>query len=310
MNCLTARETLDSIRPHDQLRPDETRRPDEVAVFDTDGHELPAETLDEAARHVKSCPACQTAVRRREKIDERIRQLSRDLPVPEGLRERLLDQLARDNSSESHAGELQTILPQVASTPVTGTPVTGKPVTGKPAVRSRRRMMVSTVAACVAMVAGVCIWEFWPSRHLPLSVDEIAGFALDGVKPAADLPVLTQFKGGLAVQLPSTIQKLSRSQPWQRLVDPRLGDREIAITYFTLSDGKRGKFDGLLVVIPAAAVKDLPAASSFAFAAGQPLYRGLYCTAAWTEGKFVYLCCVRGGERELKLLLPATQNAA
>ncbi len=78
MNCLTARETLDLIRPQ------------EAPLYDAEGNELPLATIDEAARHVKGCPACQTAVRRRERIDERIGQLSRELPVPEGLQERLL----------------------------------------------------------------------------------------------------------------------------------------------------------------------------------------------------------------------------
>jgi hypothetical protein len=291
MNCLTARETLDLIRPVDLIRPDETGRPNQTQLYDTDGNELPEATADEAAQHVKSCPACQTAVRRREKIDERIGQLSRDVPLPEGLRERLLARLSKEGTSESRAAE-----PQAG----------GFPAASKPTRRSRRWLLVSTVA-CIAVISGVGIWGLWPSPPASMSMDEIAGYALS-VNPAAGLPELAQFKGGLDVQFPKTIRKEARHlmQPFRRLVDSQLGDREIAISFFTLSDGKRGEFAGLLVVVPAAAVKDVPTASSFPV---QTLYRGVFCTTAWTEGKFVYLCCVHGGSRELHLLRPRSEAA-
>jgi hypothetical protein len=295
MNCLTAREMLDLIR---SVAMD---RPVEVAVdgiFGTDGNEVQAGTIEEAARHVKSCPACQTAVRRREKIDERIGQLSRELPVPEGLQERLLARLSQESASASSADEPQATLPLAAA---------------KPAVRSRRRIFVSGVAACAALVACVGIWRLVSPRPVPLTVDEIAGYALsDDVNSAAGLPLLTHFKGGLEVQLPKTIRTgaLRLLGPFRHLVDPLLGDREIAVSHFTLSDGKRGKFAGVLVVVPVATVKDAPAASSFT--TGQTtLYRkGVFCTTAWTEGNFVYLCCVHGDENVLHLLRPAPPASA
>ena len=128
---------------------------------------------------------------------------------------------------------------------------------------------------------------------------------LEDIKPD-DLRELTQFKGGLPLQSPKTMRTLPRMQPFRRLVDPQLGDREIAVYFFTLSR-QGGKFKGRLVVVPAAAVKDAPTASSFP---GQTLYRLGFCTTAWVEGKFVYLCCVRGGEDELHLLRPAGADPA
>ncbi len=56
------------------------------------------------------------------------------------------------------------------------------------------------IAECVG------IWRPWSPRPVPLTVDEIAGFALsEDVIPAA-LPLATQFKGGLAVQFPNTMR--------------------------------------------------------------------------------------------------------
>jgi hypothetical protein len=135
-----------------------------------------------------------------------------------------------------------------------------------------------------------------------LSIDEIAGIALEA--KAADLPAFAQFKGGLGVPFPKTMSTPSRMQSLRQLVATRLGEREIAVYFFM--HGKGGKFPGRLVVVPAALVKDLPAASSFP---GQPEYRQGFCTAAWVEGNFVYLCCVEGGERELLLLRIAPDAA-
>jgi hypothetical protein len=124
-----------------------------------------------------------------------------------------------------------------------------------------------------------------------------------GINPNK-LPVLTQFKGGLNVELPKTTSPFSRLQPFQRLVDAQLGDREIAVYFFTLAGRKGGKFAGRLIAVPASSVKDLPVASSFP---GRTDYKYGYCMTAWVEGKFVYVCCVfHGGEDELFRLRPAT----
>lgn len=288
MNCLTARETLDLIRPQN------SGVTDEGSVIDTDGNELSVASIDEAARHVKTCPTCQMAVRRREQFDERIGQLMRDVPIPAGQRDRLLARLSHESRAVAETG----------SPPSAVVPVPGSDVAGKPAIRSRRRLMVSAVAAC--FVTAACIGVSWQmlKRAPLLRVDEITGIALE-VK-AADLPAFAQFKGGLGVQFPKTMKTPSVMQSLRRLVGPPLGEREIAVYFFMHSNDRGGKFPGRLVVVPAALVKDLPGASSFP---GQTLYRQGFCTAAWVEGNFVYLCCVEGGEREL-LLLRLTREAA
>jgi hypothetical protein len=273
MNCLTARDMLDLSRP------------DEALLYDAQGNELPTAMFDEAARHIKSCPACQTAVRRREKFDERIGLMTRDVPIPAGLRERMLSGLAGEPLSQ---------------TPLSQTP-------GRPAVRSRRKMIISTAAACIVAALSVGIWGLVISRPAKMTMKEITGYALADGLQADDLPPLTQFRKGLAVQVPKTMTKLSYESPFRRLVDPQLADREIAVYFFPLSGRNGRKIAGRLVVIPAAFVKDLPAATSFP---GETVYSKGFCTTSWVEGKFMYLCCVQGSEDDLLRLRPKTKQAA
>ncbi len=72
MNCPTARQILDLASPDDPR----------------------AQAVDEAARHVDGCAACQTVVRRHEAFDKKLVAMMGDVPVPAGLRERLLEDLA------------------------------------------------------------------------------------------------------------------------------------------------------------------------------------------------------------------------
>jgi hypothetical protein len=252
-------------------------------------------TFDEAARHVKGCPACQTAVRRREKFDERVGQLTRDVPVPSGLRDRLLAQL------ESGPQAPKSVTP-VSQSPASPLPTPQSPAP-QPAVRSRRRMIVAAVAASVMAILSVGIWKLALSRPSKMSMDEIAGYALSEHLVADDLPVFAQFSGGRAAQLPKTTGKFSDLAPFRRLVDPQLADREVAIYFFTLVDRNRRKYAGRLVMIPLSLVKDPPAATTFS--GGTTVYTRGYCTTAWVEDGFVYVCCIQeGGEGELHLLRP------
>jgi hypothetical protein len=262
--------------------------------------------FDEAARHVKSCLACQTAVRRREKLDERIGRMTRDVAIPASLRERLLSRLEGEPLSQGRSSPaMASPATALSQTPLSQTRLSPGP--GQPPVRSRRRMIISTAAACLVTAFSVGIWGLVISRPAKMTMHEITGYALADGLQADNLPILAQFRGGLAVQIPKTMMKLSYGPPFRRLVDPQLANREIAVYFFTFRHKDR-KFAGRLAVIPAALVKDLPAAMSFP--TGQPVYSKGFCTTSWVEGKFVYLCCVQGSEDDLRLLSPETHQAA
>lgn len=285
MNCLSAREALDRCLP------------DEAALYDALGNVLPAAAFDEVTQHVKNCPACQAALRRREKFDERAGQLTRDVPVPAGLRERLLARLERE------AG--QSEVPGSGSQTAVAQPV---PHTVGKSQRSRRRMIISVAAAGILAAVGVGVWKFAVSGPAAMSMDEIAGYALSGDLKPRDLPELTQFRGGVDIQVPKTMQKLSYAIPFRRLNDPQLADREIAVYFFTWAEKGR-KIPGRLVVIPLSLVKEPPAATSFL---GGPIqYSKGFCATTWVEGQFVYVACMQqAGGGDLEFLRPKAQSAA
>jgi hypothetical protein len=74
MDCRTARSLLDFARPRSaELHPSE------------------ADALDS---HLNGCPECDALFRHERQIDEHLAQAVRDVPIPEGLRDRLLARLA------------------------------------------------------------------------------------------------------------------------------------------------------------------------------------------------------------------------
>jgi hypothetical protein len=235
VNCQTARETLELVRP------------------DAPG----AARVAEATHHVSGCASCRTAVRQREEVDVRIGELCRDVPIPRGLKERLLARLA----TRAPAG----------------------PAAAVPRIGSRRRWLgIVSLAAAAVMALGIGTWSLWPAR-LSVDLEEITGLmATDGINPA-NLTEFSTFAGGLAPQLPRTMRPLAGPPR-------RLGRFEAAVFFFKL-----GELDGRLAVVPRRFVKasDLPSATSLL--SGFISYRpGGFCTTAWVEGDFVYVCCLSG----------------
>jgi hypothetical protein len=252
MNCQTALETLELVRPD---APDVAR-------------------VAEAEQHVSGCISCRAAVCQREEFDARVGDLYRDVPIPLGLKERLLariDELATSTSAAS-----------------TGTHAVA------PVVGSRRRwlgMVSLTVASVIAV--GIGTWSLWPARPV-VDLEKITGLmATADIKPAS-LAEFTTFAAGLAPQSPKTMFTGLLVRPPRRL-----GELEAAIYFFKL-----GHRDGRLAVIPKRFVKarDLPLATSLL--SGSISYRSGFCTTTWVEGDFVYVCCLSlsGGENGLDSL--------
>jgi hypothetical protein len=76
MDCRTARLLVDFQRPR--------------------AGELPPDEAQALECHLASCPECDAAVRAEHRFDEHIGPAVRDVPVPEGLRERLLSRLREE----------------------------------------------------------------------------------------------------------------------------------------------------------------------------------------------------------------------
>jgi hypothetical protein len=79
MDCKTARLLLDFNRPR--------------------WGELPADEAGELSRHLASCPECDAAGRAEHRLDEHFGRAVRDVPVPDGLRERLLERLKEERAA-------------------------------------------------------------------------------------------------------------------------------------------------------------------------------------------------------------------
>jgi hypothetical protein len=272
MNCLTARQTLELARPG----------------------EPEAAGADEAARHVSGCPACQRAFRRQEEFDQRIGTMLRGTPVPAGLKDRLLASLEAIARAE--------ILVKADGVPSPATGLHSPPVARlapakASAVGSRRRWLGAislAIAGCVMVGLG---WSLWPRPQL-MERDGVTNLLVINDLDPSHLPELTQFANGLAPKVPATM--ITRGLGLPR----RLGNMDVAVYFFTLRNRRGAALAGRLAVIPKRLVKldDVPTAASFL--AGPPEYKPGFCTTAWIEGDFVYVCCLAGGESELHLLIP------
>jgi hypothetical protein len=76
MDCRTARLLLEFVRPH--------------------ATELEADDADGLEAHLCGCPECEALARSEHQLDDHIGHAIRDVPVPLGLRERILDRLGRE----------------------------------------------------------------------------------------------------------------------------------------------------------------------------------------------------------------------
>jgi hypothetical protein len=79
MDCKTARLLLDFNRPR--------------------ARELPTDEAAELARHLSACPDCDAIGRTERRLDEHLGRAMRDVPVPDGLRQRLVERLRDERSS-------------------------------------------------------------------------------------------------------------------------------------------------------------------------------------------------------------------
>ncbi len=76
MDCRTSRSLLDLARPESaELQPSEA---------------------DALAAHLNRCPECDALFRQERQVDAHLGRAVRDVPVPQGLRDRLLDRLASE----------------------------------------------------------------------------------------------------------------------------------------------------------------------------------------------------------------------
>jgi hypothetical protein len=275
MNCQTARQDLELFRPGDDM----------------------TVVSSETERHVRGCLDCQDAIRARQEFDDQAGRICRDVPVPPGLKDRLLISLAAA-STQAPAEPAPAIVADAAAATVVPQPDTARPTITRPrwSLRLHRRRVLKFVAA-VCLVASAVIGIWISTRPAPptITLDDAVRRVLDADPAPGGMVGFQVFRNGVAVKKPDSMVTSSLKSAPQPL-----GDHDIAVYFFTVRDGDGRTFEGKLIVIPVALMKDPPTATSFL---GLPTsYHGAYCTTAWVEGPRVYICCVKGEDRILRNL--------
>lgn len=304
MDCLTARRIIDGLHPV----ADDARGFNCTPTVQANAEDASALECAQAAEHVHGCPQCQEIIAFRQQFDQRAGLLCRDVPVPVDLKARLLQRLAGAQAEETVSSRLPVsqlpheAVPQVA---VTGRSEhqPGKHVAGRQPGR-RRFLIWSLSLAASLLISGLAGLWYWQHATAPmLAMDRIEKHSVE-FQPDENLSQFTAFHSGLAAPLPRTMRITDRL----RSVRPKSFeiDGEIAAVYFFSIGTKRGNLAARLIVLPKSAVKSPPPEG---FLRGGEKYVGTFSTTAWTEGEFVYLCCIQGGQNELERLL-LRQNAS
>jgi hypothetical protein len=292
MNCLTARQMLELVRRDEP-------------VADDFG------AVDEASRHVETCPACQTAVRRQNQFDAKVGAMVRDVPVPADLKGRLLARLHAE--APIPVGAPAEIGQSTGSTTAVTTENSASPEisTSAPALDSRpirsrgsrrRRWILAGALTAACIVTGIGAWSLWQAPSI--NPNEIAAeLVKDDFRPN-QLPELTKFANGLDVRLPATLntRRLDLALPVRRL-----HTLDVAVYLFTVHGKGNTMLEGRLAVIPKRDVdpRHLPLAGPT-----PTEYKGGYCVTSWVEGEFVYVLCLKGASNELDRLVPPNRGAA
>ncbi|HBO45569.1 MAG TPA: hypothetical protein DD670_16895 [Planctomycetaceae bacterium] len=225
---------------------------------------------------------------RREQLDEVLGRAIRDVPVPEGLEERILDRL-RAAASEQVGGVAMESAPTLGDERVAAPAAVGEVVKHR---GTRRRLLLASAAMVAASVLVVVIFHFWTPGGLTAA--EVCDEALrrfapaseDGHEPLSD-DVLRRFPVASDVVLPPGTR-------WRKL-DGFLGHESVAYEM----TGWRGNRATLFVVSCPRAIPDLvnrvPRRSTPA--------TGGRAVGVWQVAGRVYVLVVEGNDRDYNALL-------
>ena len=214
-------------------------------------------SVDKSAvlEHLAGCELCQNAAAEIHEWDSRLQAVMTAVPVPEGVRERLLSQLSKS------APELATELN--ARTPT----------------RRWLKWGVTGLSLSLALAAGMAFWWNSPSQMLTADVGSSAAEMLSrpGTSPAA-------FDGSFAAEITDDRwRKVCAAQPIGLNLDQRAG-HDVAVYKVNLP---KQRFSGWLVLIPVSRISDVPESPV-------PVSAN-YRMASWSDGKYVFVCVADQG---------------
>lgn len=230
----------------------------------------------QALAHIACCSHCRRIVGHNRRLDEQIGAACRNVTVPDDLRDRLLHALSAAS------------LPRMFSTPEPAVVIAH--VARKRIVARRRRFAV-LAAGVAAVLFAVLGWLRWET-----SKSELDGLTLQTVDDGLTSTELVRMDRA-SFPLPTTmITRSIASGPY------RLPDSDAAVYFFSVSTAQGASIEARLLVVRVSHLRNAPTARTFM--GGPANYWQGYCTTAWAEGEWSYLCCVKGGQNGLRWLRP------
>ena len=247
---------------------------DQLELIRPDANEFHAPEFAEAAQYLETDESAREVFLRRQELDRRIARAVRDVPVPEGLKGRLLAAMA-----ENPAGE---------EAPVAELPRGFK--------TTRRRWLISALvvtASCLFALLGV--WWFHDPEPKLLALGELER---DAPYSEAEIAELKPFQGEFEPALPAGLWSSARfgfTSPAKGFAPNRAGSDRVAVYEFTFRDPKNpqaGELRGVMLVVPKSLVDAAPASSSFfgsAYKTKNTDTEPHVAIRSWTENDLVYI---------------------
>lgn len=249
--------------------------------------EVAAAEMVAAREHLDGCPRCRDAFHAMQERDRQIARAMRDVLVPEGLRDRLLEALAIRSTDAVQAGPQHPATTQPEETPRT---------------LPRRRLFRSAaaIAAAIALATGIGIW--WLSRGPEQFT--VAEWNADAAMEDEQLASLEPFDNSFGALSPASWAgaPVSFSKP-RGIAHPKIEGHVAAAYAFRLQTRGGPPITGIIVAIPKSRISSPPASTRFEFRPPRAYTdAGGVVMVAWTEGDLVYVCGVRGGAQQAQLL--------
>lgn len=241
-----------------------------------------------AAAHLAECPVCQDAFRKGDLVDQQLAALTRDVPTPAGLEDRIISAIGESTKRSTEAdGEARSGLPTTA-------PAYPATVSRIP----RRRILVATAAAACSVLVAFSYFYWVDSQRVTVEQLKVATQSLPDRQ---NLPFFAGFPRGIALQPPQGIRSdiaLGGVTPKQL----KIGQHAVAAYFFSFESDHQVVVKACLLAIPRQAIVDPPNRDGFQ----EVDYKYQCPVTVWSEGDLVYICCLTegGGEEILERLFP------
>jgi hypothetical protein len=218
---------------------------------------------DAVQEHLATCALCQSAAAEIHEWDSRLQAVMTAVPVPEGVRERLLSQLSKS-------------APEVTSGVKLRTPA-----------RRYLKWSVAGLSLSLAVAVGMVFWWNAPSQMLTA---EVGAAAADQLR-SRPFHQQSAFDDSFAAEIADDQwRNLCTAQPVGLDIDHRAG-HDVAAYAVNIP---QMRFRGWLVVIPVSRISDVPESTV-------PVSVAYSQMASWSDGKSVFVCVADQGSLD-KLL--------